>query len=211
MTVHASSHMSVETDSAKAAVAIARQLRDAFVANPLKAVIAYATVTHDQATLLRTLRSELGPDVLLLGCSVQGAMTTGAVREGGFLVGAMGPDGESLQIQAAVERDIDQDTRSKGRNLASHLLSQLGEQPKVCIVLYDPLCNADVEQMLAGITESLQCPIVGGGAGQPFGPIVKTFQYWQDQVIEHAAIAIGLSGPFLRRLACVMAHRPPAS
>jgi hypothetical protein len=41
----------------------------------------------------------------------------------------------------------------------------------------------------------VRCPLIGGGAGQPFGPIVKTYQYWQDELLEHAGMVIGLSGP----------------
>src|SRR5205085_486002 len=87
------------------------------------------------------------------------------------------------------------DTRAKGARLGSNVVARLGEAPKVCMVLYDPLCQADVEQMLAGLSERAGCPLIGGGAGQPFGPMVKTFQYWQGEVLEHAAIAIGLGGP----------------
>jgi hypothetical protein len=195
MTFHASSYFSADADSSKAAHATALALKEAFAAHPLRAVVVYASITHDQRALLRRLRAELGPDVPIFGCSVQGVVGNGLVREGGYLLGAMGLGGESLKVGAVMERAIEQDTRSKGKRLGASVVSRLGEQPKVCIVLYDPLCNADVEEMLAGLTEEVRCPLIGGGAGQPFGPIVKTFQYWQDEVLEHSAMAIGLGGP----------------
>lgn len=196
MSLRAASYVSTDTDSTKAAKATATALKKEFGADPLKAVIVYASVTHDQRTLLRTLRAEIGPDVILVGCSVQGVTGTGLVREGGFVIGALGLGGHSLKIEATIERTIQADTRAKGKRIAADLVSRLGVEPKVGIILYDPLCNADVEQMLAGAAEQMRCPLIGGGAGQPFGPMVRTYQYWQDEVLEHAAIGIGLSGPF---------------
>jgi len=200
MSFHASSYLSSETDSRKAASATARALKDAFAARPLKAVVVYASVTHDQPAMLHSLAAEFGPDVLLFGCSVQGVAVPGIVREGGYLVGAMGLGGDSLRIEGALVRAIEHDTREKGRKLGAELRSRLGEQPRVCMVLYDPLCNADVEQMLSGLTDEVECLLVGGGAGQPFGPIVKTYQYWRGEVLGHAAMAIGLTGPFVPEL-----------
>jgi hypothetical protein len=196
MSFQASSYFSVDSDSKQAASATGRALKAAFAAQPLRAVIVYASVTHDQPALLRALRVELGPDIPVFGCSVQGVIGNGLVREGGYLLGSIGLGGESLRVVASIEHGIEKDTRSKGKRLGSQMTARLGADPKVCLVLYDPLCNADVEQMLAGLTEEVRCPIIGGGAGQPFGPIVKTFQYWQDEVLEHAAMSIGLGGPF---------------
>jgi hypothetical protein len=63
-------------------------------------------------------------------------------------------------------------------------------------VLYDPLCGADVEQLLAGLQHEVNAPLIGGGASQPHGPIIRTYQYWGDEVVGHGAIALGLAGPF---------------
>ncbi|HZU82726.1 MAG TPA: FIST N-terminal domain-containing protein [Polyangiaceae bacterium] len=200
MSFHAWSHFSVETDSKKAGSAAAKALKEGFGSRPLKAALLYASVTHDQGALLRAARAELGPDVPIVGCSVQGVIGNGVVREGGYLLGAMGLGGDQLKVSVSIERDIPVDTRTRGRRLGAQTRARLAEDPKVCVVLYDPLCNADVEQMLAGLTEELSCPLIGGGAGQPFGPIVKTFQYWQDEVVEHSAIAVGLAGPLTTEL-----------
>ena len=62
--------------------------------------------------------------------------------------------------------------------------------------MYDPLCGADVERLLAGVREIVGCPVVGGAASQPWGPMVRTYQYISDRVTSGSAVAIGLSGPF---------------
>jgi hypothetical protein len=193
MSLHASSHVSSLPDSRAAAAAIAEQLQMSFAAQPLRALIVYSTVNHDQAVVLGMLRDCCGADVPILGCSTQGIMHNGAVGEGSFLLGVMGFGGDDLHVTAAMVRGIEQDSAEKGATLAAAL--KLDVEPKVVFVLYDPLCGADVEAMLGGFS-AIQCPIVGGGAGQPWGPILRTFQYWQGEVMQHGAVALALGGPF---------------
>jgi hypothetical protein len=193
MSLHATSHVSSLADSRAAAAAVSEQLQMSFAGQPLRALMVYSTVNHDQAVVLRVLRDCCGADVLILGCSAQGIMHNGAVGEGSFLLGVMGFGGDDLEAAAAMVRGIDQDSAQKGATLAAAL--KLSVEPKVVFLLYDPLCGADVEAMLGGFSE-IQCPIVGGGAAQPWGPIVRTFQYWQGEVLQHGAVALALGGPF---------------
>ncbi len=187
---------SPEPGSADTARAAADALIAAFDQTPLKAVVVYASVNHDQAVLLGTLRERLGSDVIILGCSSQGVVFQEGLHEGGYFLGVMGLGGDELRVAQASQVELAEDTRAKGRALAKDVRSQLPDVPKVLIVLYDPLCGADVEEMLAGVREIVDCPLVGAGAGQPWGPIVETFQYWGDQVHGHSVTALGLSGPF---------------
>jgi hypothetical protein len=118
------------------------------------------------------------------------------VREGGFLVAAMGLGGSDLRVASAFEREIQVDTRSKGERLARSVVSGLGGNPKMTFVCWDSIGGADVEHLLGGLNQAGASPLVGGGAGQPFGPLVKTYQYFGEEVTTHAAVALGLSGPF---------------
>jgi hypothetical protein len=193
MSLHASSHVSSLADSRSAATAVADHLQRSLEGRPLRALIVYSTVNHDQAVALRVFRDQFGADVLILGCSSQGVMHNGAVGEGTFLLGAMGFAGDDLEVAASMVRDIGQDSAEKGATLAAGL--KLSVDPKVVIVLYDPLCGADVEALLGGFS-AIRCPIIGGGASQPWGPITRTFQYWQGEVLQHGAVALALGGPF---------------
>jgi hypothetical protein len=150
-------------------------------------------VNHDQAVALRVFRDQFGADVHIIGCSTQGIMHNGAVNEGTFLLGAAGFAGDELEVAASMVTNIGEGSAQKGATLAAGL--KLSVDPRLVILLYDPLCGADVEAMLGGFSH-LQCPIVGGGAGQPWGPITRTFQYWQGEVLQHAAVALALGGPF---------------
>jgi hypothetical protein len=200
MNMRAWTSSSQDTDSVRAAEIAAGSLREAFGADPLGVVIVYATMNHDQASLLAAFRKSLGPDVSILGCTTQGIMTRGAVREGGFAVGAMGLGGSALRSASAVAREIALDGREKGARMAEEMVSTLGEQPKLVVLLYDPLCGADVHELLAGLRAHVNCPIVGGGASHPWGPMVKTYQYFDDEVLSHGAVAVALTGPFVPEL-----------
>jgi hypothetical protein len=138
----------------------------------------------------------LGKDVLLLGCSVQGLVSNENLTEDGFAVCVMGLGGSDLRCAAAVEREIQNDSKEKGRRLAQTLKRDIGGEPKVVVLIYDPLCGADVDAILEGVRLEVDCPLVGGAAGQPWGPPRQTFQYWDREVFSHGVLGMALSGAF---------------
>lgn len=185
-----------DTNSARAADEVANRLCEAFAGSELKAVLAYATVNHDQVEILRRLRARFGAGVPLLGCSVQGVVVQGDVREGGFLVAAMGLGGADLHVAPAFVHEVQRDTRRKGEQLARSVVTTLGGDPTYTFVCWDPQCGLDVEDLVEGLRQGIQTPLAGGAAGQPFGRIHRTYQYFGEEVTSHAAMALGLSGPF---------------
>jgi hypothetical protein len=196
MDVFASSSLSLEPDSADAGRLAGEAIRQAFGAEKLQVALVYATVNHDQPAVLEALGQVLGPDVLLLGCSAQGMARDEEVSEEGLAVGVMGFGGGALRHAAAVERDIQMSSLEKGQQLAKKLKADLACDPNLVLLLYDPLCGADIEKVLLGMRGELSCPIVGGGAGQPWGPPVCTFQYWKSEVFSSGVVALALAGPF---------------
>jgi hypothetical protein len=130
-----------------------------------------------------------------VGCSSQGVVGDAELTEEGLAVAAMAFGGSSLRTGAALERQFQVDSEEKGRALATRLVEQLGGEPVVAVLLYDPLCGADVEALISGIRSKLSCPIVGGGAGQPWGPPVQTFQYWGEEVLSNGVVLFGVAGP----------------
>jgi hypothetical protein len=185
-----------EPESADAARAVAQSLLAQFGERGPKAVLVYATMNHDQTALLQQLRSELGSDTLLLGCSTQGVVSNDDLTEDGFAVAAMGFGGDELTCAAAFGREVQENSREKGRQLAKDLVKRSGTPPRVILVSYDPLCGLDVENMLAGMAEEVDCLVVGGASGQPWGPPKQTFQYWGEEVFSHGVIALALAGDF---------------
>jgi hypothetical protein len=196
MGFHAASCVSSDTDSVRAGQEVGKRLREAFAGQPLATVIVYATVVHDQKALLGAVREAVGPGVVIFGCSGQGVTGHGVVLEGGFAVGAMGLGGDSLRVAAAYEHHIQVEGADKGKRLAAELKRQLGQEPDLLFLLYDCLCGADVNQILAGVREEVACPVMGGAAGQPSGPVATTYQYYQEESFTQSAVALGLVGPF---------------
>jgi hypothetical protein len=200
MPILASSFYSLESDSAEAGKLAAANLKRAFASAPLRAVLVYSTMNHDHPMLLEAIRAELPEDVIVLGTSVQGVVSNDELSEEGMVLGAMGFGGEALRATAAVERDVEVNSREKGLSLARKLLTDLGKQPKIVLTFYDPLSGVDVEAMLAGLREELHCPIVGAGSGQPWGPPIETAQFWNTEVMNHGVVALALSGPFVAEI-----------
>jgi hypothetical protein len=185
-----------DTDSTRAGLEAGRKLREGFGRARPSAVIAYATINHDQNAVLLGLREALGPGVLVVGASGQGVMTRGTVLESGFVVGAMALGGDGLLAVSARADDVHVDGAGKGRQLGRDVVRQLGHQPKVLILLYDPLRGVDVNEVLSGLRQEVTAPIVGGAASQPAGPVAGTFQYHGDSAFEGGAVALALDGPF---------------
>ncbi|HTE55493.1 MAG TPA: FIST N-terminal domain-containing protein [Kofleriaceae bacterium] len=159
-------------------------------------LLAYASVNHDQAGFLRGVHEVLPTGTAVLGCSAQGIMSRGVVAEDGYLAGAIALGGSSLGVVTSHVEGIHVDSAAKGRDLGRSLCADLSGSPRAVILLYDPLCGADMDVFLASLFEEVRCPIIGGGASQPHGPMVRTFQYYDDRAFSGGAVAVALDGTF---------------
>lgn len=183
-----------EPESLEAGRSAAESLLACFGTEIPKLALVYATMNHDQPALLAGIRGVLGDDICVLGCSVQGVVANDQLTEDGFALGLMGLGGPDLACAVAVEREIQDGPKAKGQRLGRTLREGLGGEPKVVVLLYDPLCGTDVEAILEGVRLEVDCPIVGGAAGQPWGYPRKTFQYWEREVFSHGILGIALAG-----------------
>lgn len=192
----ASTFYSNEPDSTEAGRMAAESLAKAFEGEELRAVLVYATMNHDHPELLAAVRAGLPKDVILVGTSGQGVVGNDQLSEEGMVIGAMGFGGQGVRAAAALQREVQVDSKEKGRSLGRELKSKLGVEPKVVITFYDPLCAADVESLIAGMRMELSCPIAGAGSGQPWGVPLETAQFWDTDVVNHGVVALALTGPF---------------
>ncbi len=195
MTLKAVTHLTTQYDSAAAGRELAKSLLSRLNGSA-RAIVAYGTMAHDQTILLRSIKEASGGQLPIIGCSTQGVMVNGRVVEAGYAAGAMVLGGDELEVSCARVHHISTDTFEKGRLLASNLHSELGGSPSVIVLHYDPLDGIDVPLLLAGIASVTSAPVIGAAAGAPPGPMVATFQYFHDQLIEKGAVALGLRGPF---------------
>jgi hypothetical protein len=167
----------------------------------VKVVIAYLTVDHDQRAFLQGLRGALGGAVPIVGCSGQGVIGRGWVREDGRAASVLALGGDAIEATVACVDAIAEDTRGKGRALGAALRTR-GAPPRCIVLHYDPLSGANIDDLLAGLDEEVGCPVIGGGAGHNLGvPRARTFQYTGDEVRSGAAVAVALSGDVAIELA----------
>jgi len=159
-------------------------------------IVAYSTVNHDQAAFLSGIREGAGPGIRVVGCSGQGVMSRGAVVEDGYAAGAMGLGGESLHTSIGHVEEFQVESGAKGTALGRALVDGAKAPLRAVVVHYDPLCGADVEVFLKALHEEVRCPIVGGAAGEFWGPMLQTFQYVDNRALSRGAVAAGLSGNF---------------
>ena len=194
MAVTAKSLVSTVADSIKAG----REMGEGLGAEgrPPELVFAYLTMNHDHAAYLRGLRESLGAGVRVVGCSAQGIVGRGFVREQGYAAGVLGLGGDNLKTATAMIEDIAADATRKGEQLGEALLAGLDVPPKAVVLHYDALCGVDPECLIQGLYNVVQCAIIGGAAAHSFNyfSLRETYQYYGEQVIARSAVAVALGG-----------------
>jgi len=174
---------------------VAQRIQEGFSERPAL-VLAYFTVNHDQNALLRGLHEVLGGDVPVIGCSAQGVIGLGAVREEGYAAGALALGGPGVTITHACVEEIARDAFGKGRELGLALKRGQPGVPSAVVLHYDALCEVDPDKFLAGLFSVVECPIVGGAAGHSFNyqSLQATYVYAGERVLSGAAVAFAISG-----------------
>ena len=161
----------------------------------VKVVIAYLTVNHDQEAFLEGLSDALGRTVPIVGCSGQGVIARGCVREEGYAASLLALGGDSIECTTASVEAIGEDTHAKGRALGAALRMQSRVPPKYIVLHYDPLAGTNMDVFLDGLHREIECPVIGGAAAHSNGvSMARTFQYADNKVLSGAAVAVALGG-----------------
>jgi hypothetical protein len=164
----------------------------------------FATSKHDQARLLRSVRSVVGPRARIAGGCAAGIITNDRLGYNGWQVGVAVVASSSLQIQTFLEGGL-----SQGEHRAGHALGQqiraAADIDKTTLVLAYELVRATTPQgpalnmgtpFLQGMTEALGAwpPAVGLGL---LGGIMWTpgFAFFDDRLEAQSAFAVAISGP----------------
>jgi hypothetical protein len=197
MSVIAQAFLTTTAQSLETGREVGRRLGQGFDGSP-SLVLTYLTVNHNQEDYLRGIREVLGDQVAVVGCSAQGVMGKGNVREDGFAAAAMALGGESLRTSHGCVEDIAENTIEKGAELGRKLMMGLTVPPRIVVLHYDALCGVDPERLIEGVSREVPCPIVGGAAAHSFDyqSLLETYQYFGDRVLTRAASACAISGDF---------------
>lgn len=166
-------------------------------AQPGKLVVAivYMTVLYDPKVVLEAVREELGDaTVPIVGSSTQGIARARAVTESDRVIGVALICSNTIGATAATATDLARDPKAAGRKLAAELgdAAALGDMP--LLLWFDPLTGANVQGLIDGLAEGGYSKIIGGASGQPWGPLAKTYQYFDRTVMSDAAVALKLTG-----------------
>jgi hypothetical protein len=196
MSIFVRSNTSHGTHSFDTGMQLARHIVGGLAGEQLKGILAYSTVNHDQTAFLNGIREIAGTAVPVFGCSSQGIVGQGTVVEDGYAAGAMGLGGTALDLTSSHVEEFQTDTVAKAHELGKALREQSAGPLRAVIIYYDPLCGADVEAFLKALHEEVQCELIGGAAAEFWGPMQQTFQYVGSRALNHAAVAVGLSGSF---------------
>lgn len=189
------SAMSRETDSETATEDLCAQLKAQLGQATPKALVVYATIEHDFTLVMETLSATF-PGLPIIGCSTGGIVANDDVAEATWALAAMAFAGDSLEGAVAIAERIDHDPTRAGEQLAEATRKKLQGPPKLAVLLYDPLCGADASLLSKALQSRLGCAVVGGGAGQPWGPPVRTYQFCDGEVRTRSAVALVLTGSF---------------
>lgn len=197
MTIIASSFMDTTASSLETGRTAATHLQES-LGRPPEVVLTYLTANHDQHSYLRGIWDVLGPKVSVIGCSTQGVIGSGRVREDGYAAGAMALGGDGIGVAHAMAEGIASDTLEKAKLMGRTLREGLAERPQLVILHYDTLCGTDIELFLDALHREVECTILGGAAAHSFfyEELQRTYQYFDDRVLTGAAVACAVSGRF---------------
>ncbi|MCE9580306.1 MAG: FIST C-terminal domain-containing protein [Deltaproteobacteria bacterium] len=154
--------------------------------------LAYAGVAHDQAALLAALGAAL-PGTVIAGASSQGATLPGRALEADRFLAVLLLWSDRVTVRRAAVPAIGPDGFAAGQALAAGLGAPPAG-PSTTLVFFDPLGGVDTAALCAGLAAGGYRRVYGGGAGQPWGRMVRTYQYAGTEVYTAGAVALTLDG-----------------
>jgi len=156
-------------------------------------VMAFASVQFDQQEVLHGVRSIIG-STPFIGCSDSGEITTEGVDSQSVIV--MVFQSEKVKFTIGKGHGVKADSRNAGKQVAEDVLKKAKDKLSMFIMLPDGLTGNGAE-IVRGVQDVLgeHFPIMGGSAGDGF-KFEKTFEYYNDEVLNDSVVGVGLSGGF---------------
>ncbi len=156
-------------------------------------IVVFSTVAYDQKEVVEGVKS-VSKEILLVGCSDAGEITTqGPTSKNVAVMALQTPD---IEFTVGVGKDTDKDSFEAGKQAAQEVKNKAKKPFSLFLMFLDGLAEngaAAVRGAQAVLGENF--PIMGGSAGDDF-MFKKTYEYYQDDVLENSLIGIGLSGKF---------------
>ncbi|HWW10605.1 MAG TPA: FIST N-terminal domain-containing protein [Candidatus Acidoferrales bacterium] len=153
-------------------------------------LVAFVSPAHDLQALLAGIRG-VAPAPPLIGCSTSGEIATDGPGDAGVVVAALG--GKGFSVSTSVARNASSDLRQAGATVAACAETGPAAENQILLLLTDGL-GGDQQEVVRGAYSVVggAVPLVGGCAGDDLA-MKKTFQLFNDEVLEDAVIAAAIS------------------
>lgn len=189
--------------AARAGAEAARRALDDLAARgdrPPDLALVFATTGYPQAELVASVRQVLTPAVALVGCSLEGIISSDGSNESACVIGVMVIASDALAFRCEVF-DLSRGPAACADALAAWCAghepaTQPQQQQQLLMLLADGL-SPEVAQLLEplGARLPVDMPVVGCAAADMMR-FERTYTYYGDRVLEGALIAVHLSGRF---------------
>lgn len=156
-------------------------------------ILVFSTIAYNQEKMLTGIR-RVAKKIPIVGCSSAGEiLTEGPVSKN---VVVMAVKSDAIKFTIGVGREADKNSFQAGLAAAKDVKERASGDLSLFITLLDGLAEngaAAVRGVQAVLGRNF--PIIGGSAGDDFR-FKKTYQYFNEQILENAVVGIGLSGKF---------------
>ncbi|MBU1167250.1 FIST C-terminal domain-containing protein [Patescibacteria group bacterium] len=149
-------------------------------------IFVFSSVAFDQQEMLEGVRS-VSKETPLVGCSSFGEITTeGPLSKHVAVMALRAPE---IDFSFGIGKDTDKNSFKAGKSVVK-------TDPSLFIMLLDGLAENGAAAV-RGIQDILgkSLTIIGGSAGDDF-KFEKTYEYYNDQVLQNSLVGVGLSGQF---------------
>lgn len=207
-------------DSEAAGVETARTAMERACITRCDLVLLFSTAKHDQARLLRSVRSVVGADARIVGGGVAGVITNDRLGYEGCQVGVAVLASDSVRVQTFIEPGLVADEKLVGRALGKQIRATDFTGNPNLVLMYEsvkastpegPVLNMGTP-LLEGMEATLGTwpPVVGLGLhGDPrWRP---GLQYFDDRLEAQSAIVVALSGSLRMTTVTISNLRPMSS
>jgi len=169
--------------------------------------IVFATVDYseDYALILERVQ-KITRAKRVVGASAASILTEDAEIEGIPAVGVMVIESDTLDIRAALHRNLQENSLQAGINLGESLRG-LASENRLTLLFPDPF-SFQGGAFFSGLEQAAQfVPIAGGGAADD-GSLGKSYQFFGNEAAYDAAASLSFSGPFQHDMGVVQSCAP---
>lgn len=189
---------------AAAREAVAQALANGGIDQP-SFVFMFATVGYDQSAIVKAVREATG-GAPLTGCSAEGVIVQATPDESNFALAVLTVRTDQIRFQNGLTTGMQVGTLDAGRAIGN-AIDPNGLPDARVLFLFPDGVTVDFDSLREGLEERLALdrflPIVGGTAGDNW-KWVKTYQYYNDEVVTNGAAWALFSGDI--RLVTAVSH-----